>query len=538
MNMPMLRVNPNKIQKQNTFPFPVPAPIRGIIAENIYGGDQRGGLEAAILMFNVIPGEYGCRVRPGSSEFATTIPDGSTEIRTLMRYIDGTGTEEVFAATDQGIYDITAGGAGPHTKVVTWGSTGGDAGWCTAINYTNASGSYLLITDEDNGYIYYDGSTWTTSPSVTGVSASNLVHITEWQGRLWFVERDTGSAWFLAALAISGAATELPVGDRFKAGGYLVQNSTWTLDAGDGINDKFVQISSQGDVLVWEGITPTAASEITLVGRWKVASIPAGRRVLTDWGGDVMMITNSGILPISALLSSRSNISPDSYVTKNIGKYFRQQTALSGSQRGWAIELVADEGIAIVNIPQPESTSRAPLQFIVNLETGAWSMFRDLDIVSMYNSNNGFQFGTSDGRVLDLEGGLDYLSLDGSTSDPITYSWLTHYSHFNAPGVWKRPQFFRSYWVGSSPPTFGVTMKYDFDVTELTTTPTSGTISSDVWDTALWDSGIWQDDLTPFNELRGVSGCGFHVAIAVRGESNSSLQYLGAELYGDAGGGV
>ena len=533
---PMLQLNPAKVQPRNVGAAPIPAPINGIIAESIFGGDRRGGLLSAILMFNAIPGEYGIKVRPGSAEFATTIPDGTTEIRTVMHYNTGTGAStKIFAATDQGIYDITAGGAGPHTKVVTWGTTGGNAGWCTFVNYTNSAGTYLLVTDEVNGYVYFDGTTWTTSPSVTGVAAGDLVHITEWQGRLWFAEKNTGSAWFLAALAISGAATELPVGDRFKAGGHLVQNSTWTVDAGDGINDKLVQISSQGDVLVWEGINPTAASDLTLIGRWKVAGIPAGRRILTDWGGDVMIMTTYGLIAVSTLLSAKSNLSPEQYLTKNIGRYFRTEMQKSGTDFGWALELVTAEGIAILTVPR-ESASVDPLQFVINTETGAWTVFRGLDMVGVVNVNDKFQFGTTDGRVMDLEGDVDDLNLAGSSSEAIVYSWLTHYSNFNSPGSWKRPSFFRPYWVGSGQPTYSVGMKYDFDISELDQSGTAGSGSSDVWDTGLWDTAIWGADLVAYSDLVGVDGMGHHVAIAMKGESQNALQYIGGELYGDGGG--
>lgn len=535
-----LLVSPSQIQKNQNRSLPVPAPIRGIIADHIFGSDQRGGLDSAILMYNLIPGEYGARVRPGSAEFATTIPDAATEIRTIMHYNSTSGSStKIFACTDQGIYDITAGGSGPHTKVVTWGSTGSTAGWCSFINYKNTAGDFLLVCDEDNGYVYYDGTSWTTAPTISGTpspAAGDLVHVTEWQGRVWFVERDTGDAWFFDPLAISGNITKIPSGDRFRVGGTLRQNATWTLDAGDGVNDKLVQISSEGDVLVWEGINPTSSSDMTLIGRWVVGAVPAGRRVLSSWGGDVLIITTSGIIKVSTLLSPNSNLSDEQYVTKNIARYFREEMTLTSSRYGWSIELVPNEGIAVVLIPQPASTSRSPIQFVVNTITGAWSIFRGLEMYSMVKTASGFQFGDSTGKVFDLEGALDNVDLAASSSSPIVYSFVSHYSDLGMPGVWKRPQFIRTHWVGAASPVYSVRAKFDFDVTEITTSPSADEATSSLWDTGLWDTALWQSELNSYADVRGLSGQGSHVGLAIRGESVDALTYVGSDMIVGSGG--
>ena len=155
------------------------------------------------------------------------------------------------------------------------------------VNYTNVAGDhFLLIADEANGYYIFDGTVWAAG-TFTGSPkplATDLVHLTEWQGRIWFVERDTARAWFLDPLALTGDITPMDVGSRFKKGGHLVQNGTWTLDDGAGMNDRFVQVSSSGDVLVWQGTNPATAADISLLGRWYVGKVPEGRRVMSDWG--------------------------------------------------------------------------------------------------------------------------------------------------------------------------------------------------------------------------------------------------------------
>ena len=133
-------------QQQNTQPVGISAPINGIVATGVYigaaatGGEGGIGTESAIWLYNMIAGEYGCRVRPGSRDFATNIPDsGGTdgEIRTVMFYnsiVAGGGNDFIFAVTDLGIYDMrgwlvsrpVAGehlGAGSHA--VLWNGRNG-----------------------------------------------------------------------------------------------------------------------------------------------------------------------------------------------------------------------------------------------------------------------------------------------------------------------------------------------------------------------------------------------------------------------------
>ena len=416
-------------QQQNTQAAGSPAPIRGLMANiAIYGGDT--GHENAIWLYNFVPRELGCSVRKGSREHATNIPDSSSadgDVRTISLYnsqvSEGSGGEDfLFAFTDSGIYDITVGGEGPHVEVLAWPVTGGDAGWVSVVNYTNVAGDhFLLIADEGNGYYIFDGTVWAAG-TFTGAPkplAADLVHITEWQGRIWFVERDTARAWFLDPLALAGDITPFDVGSRFKKGGHLVQNGTWTLDDGAGMNDRFVQISSAGDVLVWTGTDPTTAADMTLLGRWYIGKVPEGRRVMTDWGGDVALLSHLGMSRLSALLGGEATLNDDSYITKNISRYIAAQLRDKIDDYGWQIELNAGDDVAIISVPSVIVGER-PIQFVLNTNTKAWCTYRDLDMLCMSDNNLGFFFGTQDGRAMVHEGTVDDAPV---TPAPYTGPW-------------------------------------------------------------------------------------------------------------------
>lgn len=527
----------------------VPAPIKGIIAAGLYGGTADIGPESAIWLWNMVPGEFGITVRQGSREFATNLEDITAQpgdVRTMMYFnstLAGGSTDFAFGVTDAGIYDITGGGAGPWSLAIAtslaWPNTGGNAGWCSFMNYTNTNGDhFLLVCDELNGYYIFDGTTWAQG-SFTGNPAPDpvdLVQITEWQGRIWFVERDTATAWFLDPLALGGNITPMDVGTRFKKGGHLVQNSAWTLDDGAGMDDKFVMISSSGDVLVWFGVDPTVSDDLQLQGRWFVGSVPEGRRVMSDWGGDINIISTMGVVKLSALLHGDNALSTESHITANITRYIRAEMAIVRDEFGWSMESDPSQSISIISVPQRDE-SVPPIQFVINTVTKAWCMFRDLDIRCMDKNVTGFYFGTSDGRVMLSFGVADDVNLGLTFAKVINFSWLTHYWHMNSPAIWKRPQFIRPSWIGSAQPNYAIAVEYDFSLAELPALSTGGSGGGvSRWDTAEWDLNLWEGTAQSYFETRGLNGMGRHLAVAVRGNASSSLSYVGADLIMDKGG--
>jgi hypothetical protein len=79
----------------------------------------------------------------------------------------------------------------------------------------------------------FDGTTWTT-PSITGVTSATLINVASYKTRLWFVQKDTTKAWYLGTSSISGAATSLEMGDKFREGGKLLHIGSLSRDSGAG----------------------------------------------------------------------------------------------------------------------------------------------------------------------------------------------------------------------------------------------------------------------------------------------------------------
>ncbi len=511
----------------------VAAPTKGMVASNLYGHIGPIGADSAVWLYNLISDGFGCRVRPGTAEFATSLGD---DVRSVFRYNKADGSFELFACTSVGVYDISAGGAGAWTPVLTWPAQNAQAGYCSTVNVTNVAGShFLLVCDESNGYYIYDGTTWAvgTFTGSPAPSAANLVHVSEWSSRIWFVEKNSSRSWYLDPLALTGSITAFDVGSRFKKGGYLVQQTSWTIDDGAGMDDKFVQVSSTGDVLVWEGYDPSTPTAIKLSGRWSIGALPVGRRALSEWGGDVIILSVNGAVKLSTIVAGMVSTSDDYYLTRNISDYVRSRMSLSSNMRGWGMEYVTGENIAIISTP---SINGDTIQFVVHQTQNAWSLFRGLSMQCMVDTPDGFFFGTADGRVMKFSGFVDNLNLAADQSDMLQFSLLSHYDSVDGAARSKRGHFLRPYWLGYGAPSYDAKILYDFNLNELTTRLSTDMSNISKWDSAVWGQSVWSSPTNAYSKTIGNTGMGRFMAVALHGRANNSVTYIGSNAYIESGG--
>jgi hypothetical protein len=80
-------------------------------------------------------------------------------------------------------------------------------------------------------------------------------------------------------------------------------------------------------------------------------------------------------------------------------------------------------------------------------------------------------------------------------------------------------EFIRPRFYAEGEPTYNVQAFYDYDLSEQTQVSGVGGSGGDVWDTGVWDSAIWGGGKDKFQELKGASGMGRTVAIAMSGAS-------------------
>jgi hypothetical protein len=497
---------------------PYPAPSAGI---NALSNLSEMAPQDAIYAFNMVSAQYGLRTRRGYSEWCTNV--GTNGVKTVIPF-QGLLGDKFFACAQNGIYDVTTSSTVPTLKIAfpIQDANSGRGIWFISTNA--GAGKFICYCDESNGYFVYTEATNTwvqiaagAGPTdIAGVNPNNLCFVMSWKNRIWFVEKNTGSAWYLAAGSIYGTATKFEFGNKFKYGGSLVALFNWTVDGGIGVDDYLVGISAGGDVIVYQGTDPSVATSIDQRGTYYIGPPPAGRRIAGTFGGELFLLSTYGLIPITKLLSGQTIAEIDIFTTARITPLINGTMGLSRAQQGWEVKFVPSQNLLM--IMTPKQTSQSYIQLVQSTDTKGWSVYRDFPCDTGDTWLGDFYFGTSDNKIMKHTGGKDAVTLAAPTGGiAIVGSILSMFSDLGAPGESKITQFIRPTFIADRSPSYVVRAVYDYNLTEITATPVSaGTATGSLWDVGLWDAAVWGGDFLTTNVLNGAEGMGRAVGIALK----------------------
>lgn len=386
--------------------------------------------------------------------------------------------------------------------------------------------AYPYIADGSVNWAYLAG-------TIDGVDPANLAFVTVFAGRVWFVEKDTANAWYLETGAIFGTAIKFQLGSKFRAGGPLVGLWNWTLGGEGGGNDRLVFISGGGDVAVYEGTDPSSATAFRIVGTWYVGGVPAGRRIATNFGGDLLVLCKLGVLPLSKLYNGADAEDASIYATAKIAPLFNSLMLSKANLRGWSLQIHPEDNSLMITIPNGDG--EATDQLVMSLWNRSWSIYRDLPLYCSEVWGGKLHFGTADGRVMINDGYVDGVSLaDPTTYTAIQWALLTSFQNLGN-GRQKRIQMIRPTFLAGGPTSYSAAARFKYDFSELATV-TIGTGGEGTWDHSTWDSSVWQADYTPSQGTTGAVGMGVEMAVALRGAANSRLVLVGIDVFFTQGG--
>lgn len=557
-------------QTQQTVPAWFPAPTGGLNRTDSIGNLP---LTDAYILTNLVTNTQGCGVRAGFTNHAINIGGSiTTEVKTVAAFNDvdrdaTLGRSRMFAFTDQGIYDVTDpannpilmpiyDGLGGATVLSTgWSVKGGDAGWVKALNFTTAAVSngkhYLLACDIINGYHVYDPDggganvgRWykvkegNSGQTIEGINPSNLAHVMSWKGRLIFTEKSSSRAWYLTPGTITGTGASKPVaidmGSRFVFGGFLKGCFSWTYDGGAGIDDFLVAISSAGDVVVWQGISPSDTS-FQIKGVWYVGDVPFGRRIADDFGGDLLIYGSLGVIPISALVQGGRE-SEEKYITYKIQDLVRKYFRLFGGRWGWNLSMIPAFGGYVLTLPPVEENVYEGLYF--STTTQSWSQITGVPAIDWCEFKGKQYFSTWDGRICLLGGAIDTTQVSANvfSEDPIQWQMLTAFSPADTPANWKAVQLIRPVFLTEQLPTYTVAARYDFDIRIPDPVDPPPVTVGARWDIARWDIDQWGGGFVTEQPTIGAAGMGRFVAVALSGRSSVPTNIVGFNLLYKQGG--
>jgi hypothetical protein len=463
-------------------------------------------------------------VRNGFSNFETGLPG---QVETLMPYAGGT-TDKFFAFSGTAIYDVTAGGA-VGAAVVTGLS---NARWQYS-QISNSGGSYVLAVNGTDKLQGFNGTTWWKdgdgSHDITGVNTQLIAGINLFKNRLWLIDGSSLNAYYLPTNAIAGAVSAFPLQGVARQGGYLVAVTTWTIDAGYGMDDQLVFVTSKGELIVYGGTDPTSNTTFGLIGVWQLGA-PVGRRCFQKYAGDVAMICQDGIVPLSAALNA-SRIDPQLALSYKIQYAASSAVQQYGSNFGWDITYFPKVNMLVVNVPV--NTGALQQQYVMNTITRAWASFSGwaANCFCLWKDNLYFGGNTIVGKAWDTQADAgSNIQADGKQA----------FNYVGAPDVLKRFTMMRPYIAtNGGTPGLQASINIDFDdsnpylTANLTPTPNAGGL----WGTGTWGTMQWGSTQVVQKQWQGVVGTGYSVAPRLKAVVNAlTVQWMGIDLVFEPGG--
>lgn len=389
--MPQVKWRPTTFEQGKS--FTLPAPYAGL---NLRDDITALKLNEARVLENWVPSTGQLAFRQGHSEHATDV--GSGEVKTLASFV-GFSASKLLAAGGDAIYDVTTPGS-----AVELDDGFAEARWQTAL-YNNT----LHFVNGVDAPQVYNGSALSANPwDGSGLTVANLVNIALVRNRLWFCENNQAWVWYANIGQIAGGSdlTKFDLG-QIAGGGFCMAIGSWSVtDSGDGADDLTVFVMSTGEIIVYQG---DPATTFSLIGKYEGAP-PIGRQCIVKVGGELVIITRQGFLPVSVAVRRSagkaldlSSIDPWGKVAPGVSV----DAALDGSNGGWhgCLHL----GFVYFNVPQTEGALSK--QWVLNTRTpngGSWTIFTKYNASSIAAFGNDLYFGAmAGGRVMQIGGATD-----------------------------------------------------------------------------------------------------------------------------------
>lgn len=381
----------------------------------------------------------------------------------------------------------TSGATGTLEHLVDNGTTG--TLWLRAVTGTFQDNE--TITDSSTGSATSNGTVSTLAPAITGVTTSSLSHVSVYRNRLAFTERGSLNVWFLPVDSIGGAGIQVSLAGVFKRGGSVLLTASWSLDSGSGLDDKFVVISTEGEFAVYQGSDPSDADTWSIVGVYEM-SPPLGKNATMRAGGDLLVGTEEGLIPISQAVAKDPAALGLAAVSRKIAPDWindaRERRSLP-----WEICKWPDRSMAIISNPVTGGDSiTPPWCYIVNVETGAWCKRTGWNTRCLTLHNKFVYFGSNNGCVYQAD-------ITGEDDGEIYYAKaVLAWDHLGSVGFLKSVTSARAQFVTENAFTPQISVSVDYTVSVPTPPNVSAdTASPGTWDVGLWDVAKWDTTGTP-----------------------------------------
>ena len=219
-------------------------------------------------------------------------------MRSGLEYVSG-ANQRMFAATGTRLFDVSFADS-PVLQTGVGTITNGNF---SAAQLANTGGDWLLAVNDTGDYVRrFNGTIWAyldtaycrrtpvahhrasrTDACARSQNGHGLTYVWKYRNRLFFIQGGTHECWCLPVNAVGGELIYIPLSGAAKRGGSLLFGASWSIDTGDGIDDKCMFVTDQGEVLVFTGTDPTSFSELAAGGPLRHLASRLARTGISSW---------------------------------------------------------------------------------------------------------------------------------------------------------------------------------------------------------------------------------------------------------------
>ena len=420
------------------------------------------------------------------TSIARTSPSNVATVTTSTAHGLATNNKVVITVSSESTF------LGSHVVTVTGANT-----------FTFVSSATTTVVGATGTYTVLGIKGGTTGGTSYSINSNTFVHVNLFKNRLYFTEKNSMKVWYMPVNSLGGDAFPLDFGGIARNGGFIQGMFTWTLDAGQGADDYAGFATNMGEVIIYNGTDPTDATTWLLKGVWQMGYI-FSRRFFFKFAGDILLLTQDGLVPLAASLQS-SRLDPRINITDKIYYEISREADQYSSQYGWQAIYYAKPNMLLINIPNPAGTE----QYVMHTISKAWCNFTGISTTVFEMHNDDLYFGGA---------GFIGKFWDGFADDdqPISGTCQQAYSYFDMPGQQKRFTMIRpTFLVDAGAPGVYAGINTDFQTqnnlgqVSFQSVPTT----VGVWDAATWDVESWAGNLIVYRNWQGVSGLGYAAGV-------------------------
>lgn len=354
-----------------------------------------------------------------------------------------------------------------------------------------------------------------TRPDGTPLETSDFSYVWSYKERLFFILKNSLTAYFLDIDAIGGVAKILPLGGEFSLGGTLFIGAQWSLSAGDGLVESCIFMTDEGEVSVYNGINPLDAATWSKNGRYQIGK-PRGPKSFIRAGGDLIFATSIGFVPLSQAVQIDFSVLAGSAVSYPIETAWNQAVDLR-SGASWDCIIWPEKQMVVVSLP---TVNEQPASMLVtNARTGAWANFTGWSGTCLEIFEGRLFFGSQNGRVVEAYvTGQD----EGAT---YTATYVPLFADFGDSGAQKIGAMARVQTRGPFKIAPQISTMENW-VVNLPASPSATAIPvSNQWGVGIWGTSTWgaAQSKTWQGDWFSVGGIGYALAPCVQITSGSLI---------------